>query len=62
MMNTFKVIVVEEMDEKIETQLKDITVNDLSQGEVVIKVVYSSLNYKDMLGVQKMVRSLEIIQ
>lgn len=61
-MNTFKVIVVEEMDEKIETQLKDITVNDLSQGEVVIKVVYSSLNYKDMLGVQKMVRSLEIIQ
>ncbi len=35
----------------IESRIEQLKVDDLSQGEVLIKVVYSGLNYKDALAV-----------
>ncbi|UUX34295.1 YhdH/YhfP family quinone oxidoreductase [Fundicoccus culcitae] len=52
-METFKAIIVREVDDRIEFQLENTTLDDLSPGEVLIKVSYSSVNYKDMLAVQK---------
>lgn len=52
-MDTFKAIMVREIDDRIEYQLENTTLDDLSEGEVLIKVAYSSINYKDMLAVQK---------
>ncbi|WP_333649350.1 YhdH/YhfP family quinone oxidoreductase [Lacrimispora sp.] len=52
-METFKAIVVEEKNDNIEFSLKETALDQLSEGEVVIKVHYSSVNYKDMLAVQK---------
>ena len=48
---TFKAMVVEEAPEGIFTrQITDRSVDDLPHGEVLIKVKYSSLNYKDALS------------
>lgn len=53
-MNSFKALVVNEQQDQIQYTVKDtLTLEDLSNGEVVIKVHYSSTNYKDMLAVQK---------
>lgn len=53
-MKNFKALLVSdkygEIDYNIENNL---TVDDLSNGEVLIKIHYSSVNYKDMLAVQK---------
>lgn len=52
-MRTFKAWVVRENDNKEVTyQLEDVDINQLDEGEVIIEVHYSSLNYKDMLGFQ----------
>ncbi|HEY0917468.1 MAG TPA: YhdH/YhfP family quinone oxidoreductase [Solimonas sp.] len=50
-MTTFKAIRVHQKDKGTETRIEDISVADLSAGEVVIQVHYSSLNYKDALAV-----------
>lgn len=53
-MDTFKALVVRENEEEISYQVEDQTKEDmLDAGEVLIKVAYSSVNYKDMLAVQK---------
>ncbi|MFW0778868.1 YhdH/YhfP family quinone oxidoreductase [Rossellomorea marisflavi] len=52
-MDTFKAIVVKEEQEQIVYGLEDVNLGNLSDGEVLIKVSYSSINYKDMLAVQK---------
>lgn len=53
-MNSFKALVVNEQQDQIQYTVEDtLTLDDLSNGEVVIKVHYSSTNYKDMLAVQK---------
>lgn len=46
-MDRFKALVVDKVDEKMEMDVKEIGLEDLSEGEVVIKVAYSSVNYKD---------------
>ncbi|WP_334329982.1 YhdH/YhfP family quinone oxidoreductase [Companilactobacillus sp. HBUAS59699] len=51
-MDKFKAIVVDQNNDNVEYGLKNISINDLSDGEVLIEVCYSSLNYKDMLAVQ----------
>jgi len=38
-------------DDKVEAKLEDLTVDDLNDGEVVIKVAWSCVNYKDALAV-----------
>ena len=52
-MDTFKAIVVKELQDQVIYGLEDVHMDALSEGEVLIKVAYSSINYKDMLAVQK---------
>lgn len=53
-MNTFKALVVRENNGYINYQVENHLKKDmLDDGEVLIKVAYSSVNYKDMLAVQK---------
>lgn len=52
-MELFKAIVVREVDNEVNYNLEDISQGNLSEGDVVIKVEYSTVNYKDMLAVQK---------
>lgn len=52
-MNPFKAIIVKEKNEQVTYCLEDVNLDSLSDGEVLIKVAYSSINYKDMLAVQK---------
>jgi len=48
---TFKALVVEESAEnKFTLGIKEKSINDLPDGEVLIRVEYSSLNYKDALS------------
>ncbi|GLF82378.1 MULTISPECIES: YhdH/YhfP family quinone oxidoreductase [Bacillus] len=52
-MDSFKAILVTEKNDQVSYDPQNVSVNDLSEGEVLIKVAYSSINYKDMLAVQK---------
>ena len=48
---TFKALVVEETGEnKFSRAIKNRSVEELPEGEVLIRVSYSSLNYKDALS------------
>ncbi len=52
-MNTnFKCLVVREENGQVLHAIERITTDMLSEGDVLIKVAYSSVNYKDMLAVQ----------
>jgi acrylyl-CoA reductase (NADPH) len=49
--NTFKALVVTETeDHRYIREIKERTLEDLPEGEVLIRVRYSSLNYKDVLS------------
>jgi len=50
-MTSFKAIRVHARDKGTEARIEDLTLADLNAGEVVIRVHYSSLNYKDALAV-----------
>lgn len=50
MAKEFKAIVIEEQEGKYIRSIKTRTTDDLPAGEVLIKVSYSSLNYKDALS------------
>ena len=52
-MDQFKAIIVKEEQDQVIYGLEDVNRDSLSDGEVLIKVSYSSINYKDMLAVQK---------
>lgn len=52
-MERFKALIVKEKYEEVSYGIEDITLNDLGEGDVVIKVEYSSVNFKDMLAVKK---------
>ncbi|MGG4549706.1 YhdH/YhfP family quinone oxidoreductase [Rossellomorea marisflavi] len=52
-MDTFKAILVKEKQDQVTYELEEVELNTLSDGEVLVKVAYSSINYKDMLAVQK---------
>nr|HET6901775.1 acryloyl-CoA reductase [Ktedonobacteraceae bacterium] len=47
---TFKAFVVDKKAADFTATFKDITQSDLPQGEVLVKVAYSSVNYKDGLA------------
>jgi NADPH:quinone reductase-like Zn-dependent oxidoreductase len=47
----FRAIVVSESeDKKFKRKITDRNINDLPKGDVLVKVKYSSLNYKDALS------------
>lgn len=50
MTNTFKAYVLDQHDGKLTKSFKQLTVDDLPEGEVLIKVLYSGINYKDALA------------
>ncbi len=52
-MDLFKAIVVKENQDQVNYELENVNLASLSNGEVIIKVAYSSINYKDMLALQK---------
>lgn len=47
----YKAFVVEEIDGKFKPSIKSLQTDDLPEGDVLIRVYYSSLNYKDALSV-----------
>ncbi len=51
-MEQFKALVVKDNEGAILHGVEHLTLDNLDEGNVVIKVAYSSLNYKDMLAVQ----------
>lgn len=58
-MDSFKALLIEEREGKVGHRFVNITVNDLDAGEVVIRVAYSSINFKDALaatGAGKIIR------
>ena len=51
MSDTFKALVIEDQDGKQQASIKDLTVADLPDNDVLVEVSYSTLNYKDGLAV-----------
>ena len=49
-MNSFQAFTLREQDTSVIGQLETITLDDLSEGTVVIKAAYSSVNFKDSLA------------
>lgn len=49
-MSEFKALVVSEQDGRYVTEIKQRHVDELPAGDVLIRVRYSSLNYKDALS------------
>ncbi|MGG1684826.1 NADPH:quinone oxidoreductase family protein [Pseudalkalibacillus sp. NRS-1564] len=49
-MDQFKALVVDKVDENTEVSIKNLTKDDLPEGDVLVKVHYSSVNYKDGLA------------
>jgi putative YhdH/YhfP family quinone oxidoreductase len=47
---TFKAFVVNKTDDNFTSGIQELTQNDLPDGEVLVRVVYSSVNYKDGLA------------
>lgn len=63
-MNKFRVYRVYHKDDQVSARLEQATIDDLSAGDVVIKAVYSSVNYKDALAVTgkgKIIRRFPLI-
>lgn len=51
-MKKFNAFVIRENNEQISSSIEQVDEEFLSQGEILIKVKYSSVNYKDMLATQ----------
>jgi len=49
-MQTFRAFKLEEIDRKIRAGFADVTLDDLDPGELVVRVAYSDVNYKDALA------------
>ena len=59
-MTEFRAYRVHQQDEKVQGRLETLSLDDLPEGEVVIRVAYSSVNYKDALaatGTGKIIRT-----
>ena len=50
MKNRFKAFRIHEIDRKIVARFDEITLDDLADGDVVVRVMYSDINYKDALA------------
>ncbi|MDQ0062253.1 putative YhdH/YhfP family quinone oxidoreductase [Paenibacillus harenae] len=49
-MDSYRALVLEKQDEEVIAQVKMLGLNDLPGGDLLIKVAYSSVNYKDALA------------
>ncbi|ARK21456.1 NADPH:quinone oxidoreductase family protein [Sporosarcina ureae] len=50
MTQLFNALVVDKHEEEFSVQVKQLTLNDLPEGDVLIRVHYSGINYKDSLA------------
>ncbi len=48
---SFKALVVEQQGDSVQPVLRDLTIDELPAGDVLVSVAYSSLNYKDALAI-----------
>ncbi len=63
-MKTFKALRIHEAGGKISARFEQLSLDDLSPGEVVIRVAYSDINYKDALaatGAGKILRRYPLV-
>ena len=63
-MTTFKAFRIHEIEKKIVARFEDISIDDLTPGEVVIRVTHSDINYKDALaatGAGKILRKYPLV-
>ncbi len=63
-MKKFRAFQIDNINEKISTRFCDLELDDLSEGDTVIKVKYSTINYKDALaatGKGKILRKFPLI-
>ena len=60
----WKALVVDQHDGAVEAAVRELSDDALPEGDVVVRVAYSSLNYKDglaMLGRNKIVRNYPMV-
>jgi len=60
----FRAVILENTDGAVQATLKELPVNSLPEGDVLVSIAYSSLNYKDALAVTnrgKIVRRFPMI-
>src|SRR5207245_7597948 len=58
-MGKFKAYRIREIEKKVVARFEELSLEELDKGEVVIRVAYSSVNYKDALaatGAGKIIR------
>lgn len=63
-MPPFKAFRIHEQDKKIVARFEQLTLDDLAAGEVVVRVLYSDINYKDALaatGAGKILRRYPLV-
>lgn len=63
-MDNFKALRIHQKDDGVVTKLEQLTLSDLSDGEVVIRSSWSCINYKDALaatGAGKILRSFPLV-
>src|SRR5690242_12492721 len=61
---SFKAFRIHEQDKKIVARFEQLTLADLAAGEVVVRVLYSDINYKDALaatGAGKILRRYPLV-
>jgi len=61
---TFKAYRIHEIDKKIVARFEQLTLEDLAPGDVVVRVLYSDINYKDALaatGAGKILRKYPLV-
>ena len=61
---TFKAYRIHEIDKKIVARFEQLTLDDLAPGDVVIRILYSDINYKDALaatGAGKILREYPLV-
>jgi len=64
MSGSFKAFRIHEIDKQIVARFEQLTLDDLSPGEVVVRVLYSDINYKDALaatGAGKILRKYPLV-
>jgi len=62
--DTFRALVLEQRDEQVTSEIRELRRDELPEGDTLVRVAYSALNYKDGLaltGKNKVVRSYPMV-
>ena len=58
----FKAFVLEKKEKKIKGKIKTLLLKDLMPGNVLVKIAYSTFNYKDGLAIDSKIPIVKNIQ